>query len=168
MRAPLDMEPQPKRRLNLLIVDDDDICLLMHRRIAADSGLFETIQSAKDGLGALAILEEAVRGRRRMPDIILLDLNMPFMNGVEFLETFRQLKFLNKGKITIGMLTSSTDSKDQQTAYSLGVSHFLSKPFTRKHLLVVALSEYTKRRLRWPVSPSPGPTASGSQQNADF
>src|SRR5690349_12019816 len=121
-RAPLDIEAPPKRRLKLLIVDDDDICLLMHRRIATDSGLFQTIQSAKDGLGALAILKEATRAAGRLPDIILLDLDMPFMNGVQFLDGFRglNLKNKNKDKIAIGILTSSTDARDQQIAYSLG------------------------------------------------
>ena len=143
----MDIEIQIKRRLNMLIVDDDDMCVLMHRRIAEESGLFGRIRSVKDGFGALEILKEGSKKTRELPDIILLDLTMPFMNGVEFLDGYRQLNFRNKERITIAMLTSSVNANDRELASSLGVSHFLTKPFNAKDLLMVALSVYNRRQM---------------------
>lgn len=116
--------------LNLLLIDDDDICIFIHRKIAEKSGVFRKIRTARNGKNGIEILkktEETIE----VPNIILLDLNMPVMNGLDFLETFQNLDFKNKEQISIVIVTSSITKNDKLYAASLGVSYYLTKPLTR-------------------------------------
>lgn len=130
------------RKLNFLLVDDDSICLFIHRRTLELAGCSDTIQSAPHGLRALELLEDAAQGNGPMPDIILLDLDMPIMNGIAFLEAFGRLPMPGKDRIAIVLLTSSLSDKDREYAMSLGAYKYLTKPFTREALdsLVCSLS----------------------------
>src|SRR5687768_8451945 len=81
----------PTRGLNFLLVDDDDICLFIHRRVLELTGYCSSAHSASNGKTALDILRRADAGAMPLPDIILLDLEMPLMNGLAFLDAFRGL-----------------------------------------------------------------------------
>lgn len=136
MPAPL------RRKLNFLLVDDDDICLFIHRRVLELSDYCNTAHSAGNGKTALEILNIAAAGGAPLPDIILLDLEMPVMNGIAFLEAFRQLDCINKEHVSIVLLTSSVSLKDREYAMSLGVSLFYSKPFNSEALEAMVKSLY--------------------------
>ena len=143
---PVKIEENPpvttERRLNFLLVDDDDICLFIHRRVLELAGYCKSAHSASNGQTALEILNRAVAGAMPLPDIILLDLDMPFMNGIAFLETFRGMQYPNKERIAIVLLSSSVSEKDKAYAVSLGVHQFLSKPLTQESLNAVVQSIY--------------------------
>lgn len=124
----------PAQGLNFLLVDDDDICLFIHRRVLELSGCCKSAHSAKNGKSALEILNRATNGEIPLPDIILLDLDMPLMNGLAFLEAFRHQERPGKQQIAIVLLTSSVSEKDRDYARSLGVKHCLSKPLTPDNL----------------------------------
>lgn len=130
-------EKMNKRRLNFLLVDDDDICLFIHRRILELSDYCGSAHSATNGKTALEILQRCALGAMPVPDIILLDLDMPTMNGIEFLEAFRNLDCANKEHISIVLLTSSVSEKDKEYALSLGVREYISKPLTEERLNAV-------------------------------
>ena len=134
--------PVAKRRLNFLLVDDDDICLFIHRRVLELAGYCNSAHSASNGHTALEILNRAAAGAMPMPDIILLDLDMPCMNGIAFLEAFRRMEYPNKQQIAIVLLTSSVSEKDKMYAMSLGVHQCLSKPLTQEILDAVVQSVY--------------------------
>lgn len=129
------------RGLNFLLVDDDDICLFIHRRVLELSGYCRSAHSAGNGRSALEILNHAAMGKAPLPDIILLDLDMPLMNGIAFLEAFNGLDFPNKGQIAIVLLTSSLCEADKERALKLGARHYLTKPFMLEalHSVVTAL-----------------------------
>ena len=131
-----------ERRLNFLLVDDDNICLFIHRRVLELAGYCKSVHSASNGQKALEILNRATAGSMPMPDIILLDLDMPFMNGIAFMETFRRMEYPNKERIAIVLLTSSVSEKDRAYAISLGVHQCLSKPLTQESLHAVVQSIY--------------------------
>jgi CheY-like chemotaxis protein len=135
------MPPLP-RGLNFLLVDDDDICLFIHRRVLELSGYCRSAHSAGNGRTALEILNHAAMGDAALPDIILLDLEMPVMNGLAFLEAFRSLNLPGKEHIAIVLLTSSVSEKDRQYAMTLGANHYLSKPFTMEALHGVVRTLY--------------------------
>jgi len=130
------------RGLNFLLVDDDDICLFIHRRVLELSGYCRSARSAVSGRNALEILTHLTNGDSPVPDIIFLDLEMPNMNGIEFLEAFQSLDFVHKESIAIVLLTSSVCEKDKQYAVSLGVAHYLTKPLTLDALHSVVNSLY--------------------------
>ena len=132
----------PARGLNFLLVDDDDICLFIHRRVLETTGYCNSAHSASNGKTALEILQHAQAGAMPVPDVILLDLDMPLMNGLAFLEAFKDLECANKRRIAIVLLTSSVSESDKSYAMSMGVYQCLSKPLTQENLNSVIQSLY--------------------------
>ena len=102
-----------------LVVDDSKVVRMVARRILEDLD-FE-IEEAHDGQMALDACE------RRLPDAILLDWNMPIMNGLEFL---RKLRSLPQGDMPIVVFcTTENDMSHIQTAISEGAYEYIMKPF---------------------------------------
>lgn len=126
--------------MNLLIIDDNAICTFINTRVAQTSGLFSEILSVSNGKDALDFLDSVSRGKGVCPDVILVDLNMPLINGFDFITAFRQLPLVNKEKIGIVILTSSDDTKDIDQARALGVHHYLLKPLTVNELQATIFS----------------------------
>ncbi|WP_178377062.1 response regulator [Chryseolinea serpens] len=73
-------------------------------------------------------------GARPLPDIILLDLNMPIMDGFGFLDAFRSLNIPGKDLVKIIIVSSSVNPRDMDRAKRSGSSHYLSKPVTEQSL----------------------------------
>ena len=120
--------------MNLLIIDDDQICSYINIRVAQTCGLFDEIDAVHDGRAALDFFRKVCEGTAPAPDIILLDLNMPLINGFDFIAALRQLSFPNKENVKIIVLTSSSQPQDIEQAHALGVDHYLTKPLTVNEL----------------------------------
>jgi CheY-like chemotaxis protein len=112
--------------VHLLHVEDDDLCIMGLVRAFKKARIANPISFAHDGMEALETLRGA-NGRERLPRpyLILLDLNMPRMGGVEFLEELRKDEDLKKSIVFI-MTTSGAD-KDRANAYNLGVAGYILK-----------------------------------------
>ena len=108
-----------------MIVDDSLTVRKITSRLLTREG-FEVI-TAKDGLDALQVLSE------RMPDAILLDIEMPRMDGFEFTKTVKA--DARTAHIPIIMITSRTAEKHRNRAQELGVEAYLGKPFQEEELL---------------------------------
>jgi CheY-like chemotaxis protein len=114
------------RSVRLLHVEDDDICLMGMQRAFKAAKIANPIQFAHDGIEALEILR-GTNGRIRLPRpfLILLDLSMPRMDGIEFLQAIRKDEELKKSIVFI--LTTSGADKDKEMAYTLGVAGYILK-----------------------------------------
>lgn len=141
--------------LNLLLVDDDDICIFIHTKIAEMSGCFQNICSASNGLLALDSLVNACKESINIPDIILLDLDMPVMDGFTFLEAYQRLDFEKKAAISVVILTSSASERDQQRGRVLGATHFLTKPLSMVKLQSVVRQAGLDSTQKTPGMPPP-------------
>jgi len=110
----------------LLHVEDDDICLMGMQRAFKAAKILNPVDFAHDGIEALEILR-GTNGRIRLPRpfVILLDLSMPRMNGIEFLQEIRKDEELKKSVVFI--LTTSGADKDKVMAYTLGVAGYILK-----------------------------------------
>ncbi|REJ76703.1 MAG: response regulator [Acidobacteria bacterium] len=113
-------------RLRLLIVDDDEVDRKGLRRGFRQLGMEECIVEARDGIEALELL----RGERpgldpRLPRLVLLDLNMPRMNGLEMLAELRRDRAI--ADTVVFVLTTSADQSDVRAALKLGVAGYLVK-----------------------------------------
>ncbi len=119
--------PAVRRNLNVMIVDDS----LSVRRVVANLVRHQgwTPLQAKDGLEALEIIQSA----DSKPDVILLDIEMPRMDGFELTATLRALPETRSTPIV--MLTSRAGDKHRKKALSLGANHFLVKPYQDETLL---------------------------------
>jgi len=122
--------------VSLLIVDDSEPERYMIERVSKRSGLFEHIQTAENGEEALNILNlknqvSELKPPNKLPTIILLDINMPILGGLEFLELFNP----GDNPIHIYILSSSSNEEDRLKAQAYPhVKGFLNKPFKKAHL----------------------------------
>ena len=112
------------RIMNILLVEDDAIESMKVNRVASQVSPSFSITEAKNGEEAMTLLESKVI----FPDVILLDLNMPRMNGIEFLRKMRQNAKLKH--IPTVILTTSDNRKDLVECYSIGISGYIVKPLS--------------------------------------
>jgi len=120
----------------ILCVDDDPITLMLYKKVIIKAEFGTTILFAQNGVEALDFFkkiknQDTAKNTAQIPDIIFLDLNMPVMNGWDFLEHFSN-DFYNQFKhIKVVILSSTIDPSDYSQAKKYEVvSHFLSKPLT--------------------------------------
>ena len=118
---------------NVLLVDDDYVFNFLNQSILERIGIGNEVYTALNGKEALNLLGYSSPIRFR-PDVILLDLNMPIMDGFGFLEAFKKLNLPDKDKVTIIIVTSSEDPDDMMKARRMGVAHYIPKPVTEKDL----------------------------------
>ncbi|MBX0293089.1 response regulator [Hymenobacter sp. HSC-4F20] len=118
----------------VLLVDDDTTTNFLNTSLLRRLGVAERIAVALDGEQALRELSaHCVPPTPTCPVLILLDVNMPGMNGIEFLEAYQQLPLAEQRAIVIVMLTSSLHPRDVQRVERLDVvDGFLNKPLTRE------------------------------------
>lgn len=128
------------RLLNILLVEDDEVDVINVRRAFKKNNISNPIFVAGNGLEALELLRSGSVPRDRR--VILLDLNMPKMNGIEFLRELRADKSLASS--TVVVLTTSNDERDKIEAYNLNVAGYLLKPVTFINFVEVmaALNKY--------------------------
>ena len=118
----------------VLLVDDDDVTNFVHESLLEGMDVAQQLLVAKNGQEAIDLIKKHCMGKNGCPSLIFLDINMPVMNGFEFLEAYHQLENdLNKS-IIIVMLTSSLNPKDIERAQETGVDEFLNKPLTEENL----------------------------------
>jgi CheY-like chemotaxis protein len=116
-------EPQT---VQLLHVEDDDLCLMGLNRAFKAAKIANPVKFAHDGIEALDMLR-GTNGRPRLPRpfLVLLDLNMPRMDGIEFLKEVRKDEELKKSIVFI--MTTSDADEDKVKAYNLGVAGYILK-----------------------------------------
>ncbi len=112
--------------LNILLVEDDEVDVMNIRRAFKKGNITNPLYVAGNGLEALEVLrgDEMPRSRR----LVLLDLNMPRMNGIEFLRELRADPELSPTPVVV--LTTSDAERDKVEAYNLHVAGYLLKPVT--------------------------------------
>ena len=111
----------------ILIVEDNETDIMCLKRAFEKIGIKKSIITASNGEEALAYLKGDLPGQdRRIPNLILLDLNTPIMNGFEFLDAFKSDSRLKV--IPVIVLTSSTSSLDMNDSYSNSVAGYIEKP----------------------------------------
>ncbi len=109
----------------ILIVEDNPIDLDLAKRAFQKCDILNPIQTARDGMETLTYIARWLEGEE-LPAIILLDLKLPKINGLDVLRRIKQEKICNN--IPIIVLTSSTDIGDIRTAYEFGANSYLIKP----------------------------------------
>ncbi|HVL68638.1 MAG TPA: response regulator [Vicinamibacterales bacterium] len=129
-----------EKALNILLVEDDQVDVMNVKRAFEKNRIANPLYVAGDGIEGLEMLRGGQVPRERR--IVLLDLNMPRMNGIEFLRELRADPALSLTPVVV--LTTSDDERDKINAYNLNVAGYLLKPVTFINFVEVmaALNKY--------------------------
>jgi len=129
-----------QRTLHILVVEDDQVDVMTIRRAFEKNKILNPLYVASNGIEALAMLRDDRVPRDRR--LVLLDLNMPGMNGIEFLRELRADPELRPTPVVV--LTTSNDERDKVNAYGFNVAGYLVKPVTFPSFaeLMAALNKY--------------------------
>ncbi len=118
------------KQLSILLIEDDVIEVMKFKRTIATLNLSHKIVEANNGLQALDILNN----KDYLPNIILLDLNMPMLNGVDFLTIIKNDKTLKY--IPTIIFTTSNNQKDFKECYKNGIAGYMLKPLKYKDYVI--------------------------------
>ena len=129
-----------EKQLNILLVEDDQVDVMNVKRAFERNRITNPLHVAADGVEGLATLRNGKFPRDRR--LVLLDLNMPRMNGIEFLREVRRDPALQSTPVVV--LTTSNDDRDKVDAYNLNVAGYLLKPVTFVNFVeaMAALNKY--------------------------
>lgn len=130
----------------ILLVEDDQVDAMTVRRALKELRVTNRLEHMENGEDALAFLRDLTKDR---PCLILLDLNMPIMNGIEFLQetkTDAELKC-----IPVVVLTTSDEQKDKLESFKLGIAGYMRKPVDYQQFVEIirTIDAY------WTISESP-------------
>ncbi|MEQ7800727.1 response regulator [Pedobacter sp. ASV1-7] len=119
--------------INLLVIDDDDINIFIINKIVEKTGYNVKMVSKANGLLAIDHLKSSTN-QEDLPDLILIDINMPILNGWEFLHAYEELHISKN--IDMYMLSSSVYENDIEKAKTFSkVKGFISKPLSIERLI---------------------------------
>lgn len=116
--------------VNILLVEDDEVDVMNVKRAFTKNNIQNPIFVANNGVEALQMLEDQIIP---LPRIIILDLNMPKMNGIEFLTIIRKSERLKH--ISVFVMTTSNEDSDKINAYNLNVAGYILKPLSFEKFL---------------------------------
>ena len=126
-----------------MLIDDHEADNFYHQYVFQRMGVTEKVEIAENGFDALAFLKKE---NQSPPELIFLDINMPKMNGWEFLDEYRQLSEEQKSRVIILMLTTSVNPADRKKAETVPeINGYYSKPLNDaklKEILEIYFPEY--------------------------
>ncbi|HZG24110.1 MAG TPA: response regulator [Chitinophagaceae bacterium] len=135
----------------VLLVDDDNDCNFFHQRVLTTVGCTNLIDVANDGWEALDVLKAKALATSPGNGIIFLDINMPGLNGWEFLDEYIKPAMKLEQQIVIIMLSSSLNPDDKERALSYKcVNGFTNKPLT-KVAVNALLAEHFPQKFNEPL-----------------
>ena len=119
-----------KDKLNcILLIDDDEPTNFLNELVIKQVDCAEKTVAVQSGQAALDFLKERINGGYPQPTLIFLDINMPVMNGWEFLDEYQKLDSDQKAKVLIVMLTTSLNPDDKDKAENIDtINYFVNKP----------------------------------------
>lgn len=113
----------------LCIIDDDEVYKFTMRRSIESHKLSKKLLVFSDGEEAIEFMIDNLGNKENIPDVIFLDINMPIMDGFEFMEEYVKIKPTIGKKVTIYMVSSSVDSVDIERAKKINdISDYIIKP----------------------------------------
>jgi CheY-like chemotaxis protein len=127
------------KKLNtVLLIDDDKITNFINQRLIEGLNVTENVTALLNGKEAIDYIKESTSQKKPLPDLILLDINMPVMDGFEFVDSFKSLQ--HDKKVTIVMLTTSSNEKDiEKISDNSEISGYINKPLTKQKVQDVIL-----------------------------
>jgi CheY-like chemotaxis protein len=124
-----------KSKVNVLLIDDDTIYQFVACKTLEATGYVNKIQVCSNGEEALHFLEKNMHNNAELPEVILLDVNMPVMNGWEFLDAYQSLKQSISKEMQVFLVTSSMNDQDMEFSKRYNcVQDYIVKPLAREKI----------------------------------
>jgi CheY-like chemotaxis protein len=136
-----------KQNRPILLVEDDEVDRMLLQRALAALKITNRLDVANDGEEAIEFLRNCADDER--PFIVFIDLNMPKMNGLEFLRVLKQDESLRM--VPVVVLTTSKEQKDIRESFMLGVTGYMAKPVDYLQFVEVIKTVYNY----WTLSETP-------------
>ncbi len=136
-----------KRALKVLLVDDNDVTQFISQKTMEFSEATLNVVCCKNGIEALEFIAENISHKEKLPDLILLDLTMPLMDGWDFLEQYALLKRKIKKHIAVCILTSSINLDDMtRLKNDPSILDYIVKPMTIEKFteIIAATKSFSK------------------------
>ncbi len=132
-----------KNKTNILLVDDDEIYLYLMEKSIQKLTADLVVNSFTDGAQAIEFITEQTQKGLELPEVILLDINMPFLDGWGFLAEFKKLKPKLESHINIYMISSSSREEDMKRASSFEeLTGYMVKPLKEHELTEIFKKAY--------------------------
>jgi CheY-like chemotaxis protein len=120
---------------NILLIDDDEVTNFINSEIITSLDIAEEVSICMNGKEGLRYFDDAVASKKGfiVPELVFLDINMPVMDGFEFLKEFQLRNYTNLNSVIITMLTTSLRSEDMERAqvFDSIVNGYIEKPLTK-------------------------------------
>jgi CheY-like chemotaxis protein len=128
----------------VLLVEDDKVTNFLNERIIRGLKITDTIQITNNGYDAISFIHDfASENLNNCPEIILLDLNMPGVDGFEFIHAFKNMQFANQQNIRIIVLTTSVHEHDIKQIIGDKNIGYINKPLAEEKLLAELWKSYS-------------------------
>ena len=132
---------------SVLLVDDDPTTNYLNKLLLTQMEVAKQVLVAENGEQALRTLVQTCTAETTTcPSLILLDMNMPVLNGLAFLEAYAQLPLVHQQAIVIVMLTTSLHPVDMARAEELPIAGFLNKPLTTDKVTTLLEKHFAHER----------------------
>jgi len=122
---------------SILLVDDDAIAHRLHEKLISKLKLARTVFMKHNGKEALDFIKHRYHNSHTLPSLVILDLNMPVMDGVDFLKEICRSNLLYVNRIPIAILSNSAHATDMKKVAEIRNCFYATKPLTEEKLLQI-------------------------------
>lgn len=137
---------------SILLVEDDNITNFINKRLISKLEVAEDIRVATNGAEAISFIRKRLSCNDSCPELIFLDINMPVMDGFEFLQEFKRLQFEQKENVVIVVLTTSTNQNDIEKLKNSGNTDFINKPLTKEKIQTIVEKNFSHISIKANIS----------------